>query len=545
MTSSHLRFLLADADPARRVLVSRRVPLAVSSDDTIGQTLWALAGWAVRAGLSGALRLVLRFPRTMFAVLSALLLVDRVGWVLPLLLACLLALSALVWRLAHPGSYRLWLGLRLRSWWLRWTRYSPRWGRLMRAHALTVKPTEEVEAWPRILRVRSTGAADSLLLRLRDGQAPEDLEAKVIPLAHALGSEDVRVRTVAPGRLWLDIRRRDLLAATIPALPVPAAPDLSRLEIGRCDDGSPWLLRLLGTHVLVAGATDAGKGSVLQSILRALAPLIASGVVEVWAIDPKGGMELYPVRSLFTRYADESTKEMADLLTDFARVTRERSTALKGHGRKFTPSVATPFRLGIVDEFAFLSAYQPDHTLAREVDSAVQIICSQGRAPGSALLVAVQDPSKEVVPYRQLFPTRIALRLDEPTQVGMVLGPGAWERGARCEEIPTWAHGTGYVKLDGRREPVRVRAAYPDDDDVAALAAGYPAPLAASRSLPVASSVAATRPLADLSSAIDGAFTSDTPLGDGAYLGDDELDAAWAEFSRDFQRRNQTSNSDL
>ncbi|OHV34493.1 hypothetical protein BBK14_15365 [Parafrankia soli] len=522
------------------MLVSRRVPLGISSEDTIGQALGKLTGWAVRNGLTGALRLVLRYPRTMLAVLSALLLIDRVGWVLPLLLACLLLLSALVWRLAHPESFRVWLGLRLRSWWLRWTRYAPRWGKLMRAHDLTVAPTAEVEAWPRILRVRTTGVTDSLLLRLRDGQSPEDLEAKVTPLSHALGSEDVRVRTVAPGRLWLDIRRRDLLAATIPALPVPVRPDLRRVEIGLREDGAPWLLRLLGTHVLLAGATEAGKGSVLQSIVRALAPLIASGVVELWGVDPKGGMELFPLRPMFTRYEDDSTKDMAGLLTDFATVTRERSANLKGTARKFTPSVATPFRLCIVDEFAFLSAYQPDHRLASQVDSAVQIICSQGRAPGSALLVAVQDPSKEVVPYRQLFPTRIALRMDEPTQVEMVLGPGARERGARCDEIPTWAHGTGYVKLDGRREPVRVRAAYPTDIDVTALAGAYPAPLALAstgRSLPT--SAAATAPLLDLPAQYGEA------LGSSAYLDDDELDSAWAQFSQDFQRRNQSADSGL
>lgn len=355
--SSHLRFLLADLDPARRVLVSRRAPLAISAEDTVGGALGKLGSWAVRNGLSGMLRLITRFPRTMLTLLAGLLLVDQVGWVLPLLLLALLLFLALAWRLTHPGSYRLWLGLRVRSWWLRWTRYSPRWSKLMRAHDLTVQPTPEVEAWPRILRLRSTGTRDSLLLRLRDGQAPEDLEAKVIPLAHVLGSEDVRIRTDRPGRLWVDIRRGDLLAATIPVLPVPAVVDLKRLHVGLREDGEPWLLRLLGTHVLVAGATESGKGSLLHSVMRALAPLIASGLVEVWAIDPKGGMELYPLRSMFTRYADDTTKEMAELLTDFAYETRARSFDLRGKGRKFVPSVETPFRLAIVDEFAFLSAY--------------------------------------------------------------------------------------------------------------------------------------------------------------------------------------------
>ncbi|WP_250645429.1 type IV secretory system conjugative DNA transfer family protein, partial [Candidatus Protofrankia californiensis] len=293
-----------------------------------------------------------------------------------------------------------------------------------------------------------------------------------------------------------------------------ATPDLSRLMIGMRDDGGPWALRLLGTHTLIAGATGAGKGSVLHSILRALAPLIAAGIVEVWGIDPKGGMELYPVRDLFTRYADGSTREMADLLAAGAEFTRDRSAELKTRRvRKLTPTVDAPFVLIVVDEFAFLSAYQPDHKLANDVDSAVQIICSQGRGPGVGLLVAVQDPSKEVVPYRQLFPTRIALRLDEPTQVDMVLGDGARARGARCDEIPSWAHGVGYVKLDGQREPTRVRAAYPTDADIAALARDYPAPLA----LPLAEPAVPAVPTAAV---VD------------PYLTDDELDPEWREFVR-------------
>ena len=63
-----------------------------------------------------------------------------------------------------------------------------------------------------------------------------------------------------------------------------------------------WRLRPVGSHVLVVGATGAGKGSVLWSILFALAEPIRAGLVKVWAIDPKGGMELASGRHLFDRF---------------------------------------------------------------------------------------------------------------------------------------------------------------------------------------------------------------------------------------------------
>jgi DNA segregation ATPase FtsK/SpoIIIE, S-DNA-T family len=42
-----------------------------------------------------------------------------------------------------------------------------------------------------------------------------------------------------------------------------------------------------------------------------------------------------------------------------------------------------------------------------------------------------------VLAIRNLFPDRIAMRLDEPEQVDMVLGDGARDRGAACELIST------------------------------------------------------------------------------------------------------------
>jgi S-DNA-T family DNA segregation ATPase FtsK/SpoIIIE len=82
---------------------------------------------------------------------------------------------------------------------------------------------------------------------------------------------------------------------------------------------------------------------------------------------------------------------------------------------------------------------------------------------------AVQDPRKEVLTVRDLFPTRIALRLSEADQVNLVLGPGARNRGALCDQIPDTLPGVGYVAVDGVAEPVRVRFSYITDQHIAQL----------------------------------------------------------------------------
>jgi DNA segregation ATPase FtsK/SpoIIIE, S-DNA-T family len=86
---------------------------------------------------------------------------------------------------------------------------------------------------------------------------------------------------------------------------------------------------------------------------------------------------------------------------------------------------------------------------------------------------ALQDPRKDVISLRNLFATRIALRLDESDQVDMVLGDGARDRGALADEIsplPEVGAGVGYVRLEASPDPVRVRAAYVTDHDIRAMA---------------------------------------------------------------------------
>jgi len=96
-------------------------------------------------------------------------------------------------------------------------------------------------------------------------------------------------------------------------------------------------------------------------------------------------------------------------------------------------------------------------------------------------VAALQDPRKEVLNIRNLFPDKIALRLDEPGQADMVLGDGARDRGARCEEIssnPAVGAGVGFVRLETDPDPVRVRAAYVSDEEIRAMAAAYAPPTA-------------------------------------------------------------------
>jgi S-DNA-T family DNA segregation ATPase FtsK/SpoIIIE len=114
---------------------------------------------------------------------------------------------------------------------------------------------------------------------------------------------------------------------------------------------------------------------------------------------------------------------------------QDRAARFAGRQRDHTPTITDPFTVVLVDEVAFLTAYQPDRKLKEHIMLALATLTTQGRALGYCVVAALQDPRKDVLTIRNLFPDRIAMRLDEPEQVDMVLGDGARDRGATCELI--------------------------------------------------------------------------------------------------------------
>jgi DNA segregation ATPase FtsK/SpoIIIE, S-DNA-T family len=394
----------------------------------------------------------------------------RLGWPgeTGLASAALTALIAL--RLMRPDWFSRFITAPARDrWW--WWFYRRRWHAAMTLAGLAPAYRGK-DMLPVLAGVHAAGAVDLVTVGLVTGQSPADFVTRAENLAHAFRVQLCRVRDAAPGLLVLELVRADTLADPIPALPVPAQTDLTALPVGRCENGTPWLLRLLSTHVLIAGATGAGKGSVIWSMIRALLPAIASGWVQVWALDPKR-MELSFGRVIFARYADQAAA-MVQLLESAAAEMHQRAAQLGGKTRTFTPSAEFPFLVVLVDELAFITAYQPDRDLRKRAEAVIATLTSQGRSVGVCVVGALQDPRKDVISLRNLFPTRVALRLDESDQVDMVLGDGARDRGALADLIsplPETGAGVGYVRLDGSPDPVRVRAAYVADADIRAMAA--------------------------------------------------------------------------
>jgi DNA segregation ATPase FtsK/SpoIIIE, S-DNA-T family len=383
--------------------------------------------WLVVKAVGWAWRQTLTHWRTSLTVIGVLAWWH--WWGLPPLAITASALAGVLtgWRLLDLRSFDAWAGRHLRAWWLRWTVYSPKLPDWLLACGLgTTRDAAPVVVLaplgrsfrrgrrrpdavvPRVLGVRSGASWDEVRVRLIPGQKPEDFDQTARALASARGVARCQVRELTPNVVSIDFQRRNLLAAPV-SCPNPAAGtagrsvDLRRVWAGRTEYGQDWYLPLAGSacHSLTAGGTGAGKNSVTWCPLVSIAPAIRDGLVRVSGIDPKG-MELAYGRKIFHRYAVTGTDALA-VLDDLVDAMAARKTAFAGQVRTVPISVEHPLELVEFDEIGALTRYT-DRRTREAITERIALLTTQGRALGFTVRGYVQEPTKDTVPVRELFP---------------------------------------------------------------------------------------------------------------------------------------------
>lgn len=372
--------------------------------------------------------------------------------------------SASVWMLIHPRSFTSVLnevslfaeGRSLRR----------RWKDLLAPCGLV---GEEPHGTPLLLRVRTRWPRIVLAARLAPGQTLTDFEQASDRFRCTANAVGCRVEPLAPNEIEIVLTFGDVLAEpeTYADAP-PLASDASSVRIGRVDDGRPWELPI-GPHTLVAGCSGAGKGSVFWSFALGLTPAVRRGEVQLHGIDLKGGMELMMGAPLFASRATDAGSAV-DVLEQAVAWMEARTRRLAGHVRSHTPTPDEPRHILLIDELAALTAYCPDRELQRRAERALNLLCSQGRAPGFMVFACLQDPRKEVIPSRGLFTQMVGLRLRDLSEAVMVLGEGPVANGAHPHRIPRSTPGVGYVLPDDGGPALRVRASYVPDDVIRRIA---------------------------------------------------------------------------
>jgi DNA segregation ATPase FtsK/SpoIIIE, S-DNA-T family len=454
-----------------------------------------VALWWLLKALVWLFTQVVTYWRTSLTLLALVAWWRWWGWLSLALTLSVITLLLALWRWADLVSFDAWAGRWLRGWWLRWTIYSPKLPDWLHACGLSITDTTTPVTVtvnlvgrqrigrgrqhpsirvPKVLGVRSGASWDEVRVRLVSGQKPEDFDIATRALASARGVARCQIRELTPNVVSIDFQRRNLLTTPV------ACPDLTTLDgtsvdlrrvwAGRTEYGQDWFVPLTGlaSHALIAGATGAGKNSVMWCPLVTIAPAIRDGLVRVSGIDPKG-MELAYGRGIFHRYAVTGT-EALHLLDELVAAMQVRKTKFAGHVRSVPVSREYPLELLEFDEIGALTKYI-DRKTREAITERVALLTTQGRALGFTVRGYVQEPTKDTVPVRELFPRRICLRVTAKSHVGMVLGDQAYERGAWANRITEDEAGVGYVFGEGIREPLRIRAGWVPDQTIKQLEA--------------------------------------------------------------------------
>jgi DNA segregation ATPase FtsK/SpoIIIE, S-DNA-T family len=305
--------------------------------------------------LAWIIRMCVRHPVAATAAALLAFMWVSVGWIADAALVVWALLVLAVWRCYWPGSFTRYLAAPVRGKWRAWWCYRRRWEAVMNVADLAPWYRGRI-LMPVLGKVTATRYTDRVAVRLVSGQCADDFAKRADNLAHGFGALICRIRSAKSGAIVLEFVRRDALAQIIAALPVPGHPDLRALPVGRREDGLPWLVRLHGTHVLIAGATGAGKASLLWGLIRAMLPLMREGLVRVLAADPKL-MELAYGRVIFDTHGHYAANPaaIAAMLEAAVDDMQDRAAQFAGRQRDHAPTRQHPFTVIVVDEVAFLT----------------------------------------------------------------------------------------------------------------------------------------------------------------------------------------------
>ena len=294
-------------------------------------------------------------------------------------------------------------------------------------------------------------------------------------IALRLAAESVRIVAPIPGKRAVGIEIpndkrsivgfRELIQVENPEAKKMAIP----IVLGKDITGEPQTIDLAQTpHLLIAGATGAGKSVCVNSIILSILYNNKPNEVKLLLVDPKiVELKLYnDIGHLLTPVITEPKKAfqalqycICEMERRYAFLDKMSVRDIKSYNRKIKAENLVmerlPYIVIIIDEFADLMA-----TTGKELEGTVSRLCAMSRAVGIHLVLATQRPSADVITglIKANIPSRIAFMVASRVDSRIILDDGGADK--------LLGKGDMLYVSPARPWPTRIQGAFVSEEEV-------------------------------------------------------------------------------